>query len=95
MLSYSSPCVHTKKISSMYLNRTRGCNCYASRKLVSNLPMKRHAYGGADLLPIAVPETWYLVLLLKPKKLFFSTNSAILTESSAGIDFLSCLSKTS
>ena len=78
----------------MYLNHTKGCNCCVSRKLVSNLSMKRHAYGGANLVPIAVPETC-LILLLNSKKLFFNINSAILTKSSVGIHFLSCLSKVS
>ena len=79
----------------MYLNHTKGCNCCVSRKLVSNLSMKRHAYGGANLVPIAVPETCCLILLLNSKKLFFNTNPAILTKSSVGIHFLSCLSKAS
>ena len=77
----------------MHLNHTRSCNCCVSRKLVSNLSMKRHAYGGANLVPIAVPEKCWLILLLNSKKLFFNTNSSILTKSSVEIDFLSWLSK--
>ena len=47
----------------MYLNHTEGCNCCDSRKLVSNLSIKRQAYGGANLKPIAVPETCFAVKL--------------------------------
>ena len=76
----------------LYLSNTKGCNCCISRKLVLNLSMKkRPAYGGANLVPIAVPETC-LILLLNSNKLFFNTNSAILTKS-VGIHILSCLSK--
>ena len=57
--------------------------------------MERHAYGGANLVPTAVPETCCLILLLNSEKLFFNTNSAVLTKSSMGIHFLSCLSKAS
>ena len=57
--------------------------------------MKRHAYGSANLVPIVVCETCCLILLFNSKKLFFNTNSAILTKSSMGIHFLSCLSKAS
>ena len=72
----------------MYLSHTKGCNCCVSRKVVWNLSMKRHAYGGANLVPIAVPETCCLILLLNSKKLFFSTNCAILTKSSVRIHFM-------
>ena len=75
----------------MYLNRTRDWNCCASRKRFATLPMKRHAYGGANLLLIAVPETCCFILRLNSKKLFFNTNSATLNKSvgnkSVGIDF--------
>ena len=57
--------------------------------------MKRHAYGGANLVPMTVPKTCCLILLLNSKKLFFNTNSAIVTKSSVGIQFFSCLSKDS
>ena len=56
--------------------------------------MKRRPYGGANLVSIAVPETCCLILLLNSKKLFFNTNSAILTKSPVATDFLSCLSQT-
>ena len=49
--------------------------------------MKRHAYGGTNLVMIAVPETSCLVLLLNLKKLFFNTNSVILNKSYVGINF--------
>ena len=52
---------------SMYLNHTKGYNCCVSRKLSKNLFMKRHAYGGANLVPVAVPETCCLILLLNSK----------------------------
>ena len=93
IFSFSSPCVHIKKISSMYLSHTKGCNCCVSKKLASNLSKKKHAYGGANLLPIAVPETCCLTLLLKSNQLFFNTNSSILTKSFVGMHFTSCLSK--
>ena len=55
------------KILSMYLNHTKGYNCCVSRKLPSNLSMKRHAYGGANLVPVAIPGTCCLILLLNSK----------------------------
>ena len=99
MLSSSLPCVYIKKISPMYLTHSKGCNCYVSRKIVSNLFMERYAYGGVNLplllVAFAVPKTCCSILLLNSKKLFFNTNSAILTKSSVRIDFLSYLSNAS
>ena len=89
MLSSSLPSVHIKKISYMYLNHIRGCNCCISRNCASNLFMERSACGSANLVLMAVPETWCLIVLSSSKKLFFST------ELSVGIHFLSCLSNTS
>ena len=58
-----------------------------------------HAYGGANLVPIAVPGIWCLTDELNSKYLFLRTNSAIFTRSSVGIDLLSntlsCFLKTS
>ena len=53
--------------------------------------MKRKAYGGANFVPIAVPDIyWRILLLLKIlKKWFFSTNWAILTSLSVGICIMS------
>ena len=79
----------------MYLNHTRDGKYFISKKVVSNLSMKRHAYGGPNLVPIAVSETCCLILLLNLKNLFFNTNSTILTKSPVEINFLSCLSQTS
>ena len=79
----------------MYLNHTSDCKYFISKKVVSNLSMKRHAYGGPNLVPIVVSETCCLILLLNSKNLFFNTNSTILTKSPVEINFLSCLSQTS
>ena len=73
----------------MYLNHIRGCNCCILRKHVSNVFMKRSTCGSANLVLMAVPETWCLIVLSSSKKLFFSTKWSV------GKHFLSCLSNTS
>ena len=52
-----------------------------------------HAYGGANLIPMAVPEICGLQSPLNSKYLFLSTNSAILTRSLVRMGFPSRLSK--
>ena len=42
-------------------------------------------YGGANLVPIAVPKICYLFSLLNSEKLFLRTNSANLTRSLVGL----------
>ena len=51
------------------------------------------AYGGANLVPIAVPEICWNVSLLNSKNLLLNTNSAILIKSSVGIFFQRSLVK--
>ena len=44
-----------KKMSSIYLSHTKGFTACVSRKSISTLSMKIHAYGGgANLVPMAV-----------------------------------------
>ena len=75
----------------MYLNHSKGSNSCVSRKLAQTSPWKDMHM----VVHTAVPETCCLILLLNSEKLFFNTNSAVLTKSSMGIHFLSCLSKAS
>ena len=53
--------------------------------------MKIHAYSGANLVPLAVPEVYCLTFESNSKKLFLSTNSAMSTKDADGT-FLSDLS---
>ena len=46
--------------------------------------MKIHAYGGANLVPMAVPEICCLTFESNSNKLFLSTNSAMSTKSTDG-----------
>ena len=62
-----SPCVQIKKISLRYLNHTKRCNSWVSRKAVSVLSINKHAYRGANLVPIAVPEIFCLIYPLNSK----------------------------
>ena len=78
-------------MSSMYLSHTKGFITCVSRKSISTLPMKIHAYGGANLVPMAVPETCCLTFESNSKKLFLSTSSAMSTKFAEGT-FLSDLS---
>ena len=43
------------------------------------------AYGGVNLVPIAVPEICWNVSLLNSRKLLLNSNSAFLIKSSVGI----------
>ena len=40
----------------MYLSHTEGVTVCVSRKSISTLSMKTHAYGGANLVPMPLPE---------------------------------------
>ena len=66
---------------SMYLRHTKGLTVCVSRKSIATLSMKIHAYGGANLVPMAVPEIFCLTFESNSKKLFLSTNSAMSTKS--------------
>ena len=78
-------------MSSVYLSHTKPFTACVSRKSISILLMKIHAYGGANLVLMAIPETFYLIFESNSKKLFLSTNSAMSTKSADGT-FLSDLS---
>ena len=79
----------------MYLNHTKGCNSCVSKKLISNISINKHAYGNANLVPIALPKACFLMLLLNSKRLFFKANPSTLTKSPVGMDFLPSLFKAS
>ena len=71
-LSYRNQFIETMH----YLNHAKGCNCCVSRILASKFSMRKHAYGGTDLVPIAVPETCCLTLILNSEKLLFNSLNA-------------------
>ena len=75
----------------MYLSHTKGFTTCVSRKSIATLSMKIHVYGGANLVPMAVPEICRLTFESNSKKLFLSTNSTMSTKSAVGT-FLSDLS---
>ena len=78
-------------MSSVYLSHTKGFTTCVSRESISTLSMKIHAYVGANLVPVAVPEICCLTFGSNSKKLFLSTNSAMSTKSTDR-SFLSDLS---
>ena len=80
-----------KNMSSIYLNYYHDLTVSESRKSFSILSINKDAYGGANLVPMAVPEICWMILFSNSKKLFFSINSAISTKSVDGI-FLSAFS---
>ena len=53
--SLSCPCVQIKKMSSIKRHHTRGLYGAFSRAVASRDPINRFAYGGAILVPMAVP----------------------------------------
>ena len=67
-----SQCVHVKKYHLCIWTILGVATAAFSKNFVSNLSVKRHAYGVANLALIAVPETCCLILLLNSKKLFFN-----------------------
>ena len=69
--SFSSLSFQIKKMSSMYLSHTEGFTASVSIELFSTLSIKIHAYGGADLVPMAVPEICCLTFESNSKKLFW------------------------
>ena len=70
--SFSSLSFQIKKMSSMYLSHTEGFTASVSIQLFSTLSMKIHAYGGANLVPMAVPEISCLTFESNSKKLFWA-----------------------
>ena len=80
---------------SIYLNHTKGCFSWVSRETVSILSINKHASGGANLVPIVVPEIRCLIYLLSSKQIFFRTKSTVLISSFVGIVCFSLLSSTS
>ena len=71
-LSFSSPCVQIKDISSIYRYHANGRYSCVLRKLVSKLSMKIQAYVGANLVPIAaVPDICCLIIALQYKMSHF------------------------
>ena len=76
------------KTLSMYFNHTKSSTVCVSRKLVSTLSMNIHAYGGANVIPMAVPEICCLTFESDSKKLFLSTNSAMSTKSAGGTELI-------
>ena len=54
--SLSSPSVQMKSMSSIYLNHNHGLTISEPRKLFSILSINKHAYGGTNLVPMAVQE---------------------------------------
>ena len=56
-----------KKISSIYLNHTKGCISWVSRNTVSILSITNTRKVGANLVPTAVPEICCLICPLNSK----------------------------
>ena len=78
-------------MSSMYLSHTKSFTACVSRKSISTSSLKIHAYGGANLVPMEIPEIYCLTFESNSKKLFVSRNSAMSIKS-ANRTFLSDLS---
>ena len=74
-----------KNMSSIYLNYNHGLTISGSRKSFSILSVDKHLHGGANLVPMAVPEICWMILVSNSKKLFANINSAISTKSVHGI----------
>ena len=45
-----------KNVSSIYLNHNHGLTISESRKSLSILSINKHAYGGTNLVPVAILE---------------------------------------
>ena len=72
----SSPCSQIKKMLSVYLRHIISFSSEALRIFSSKSAINKLAYGGANLLPIAVPRTCLKVFSSNWTMLFFSTISA-------------------
>ena len=71
----SSPCFQMENISSIYLHHIRGYRSMTSKILSSISAINTFAYGGANLVPIAVALNCIKVVSLKWKILLFKTSS--------------------
>ena len=71
----------------------RGCSSLSSKILSSRSAINRIAYGGANLVPIAVPLTLFKVFSLNWKMLFLKTISGSSTKESVVTFFFVLASK--
>ena len=67
--SFSLPCVHIIKMSSMYLFQSWGCSVWLSRNSFSMEAIKMLAKVGANFVPIAVPHICLYILSANSKML--------------------------
>ena len=74
----------SKRYPQCILAILKGFTVCVSRESISTLSMKIHAYGGANLVPTALPEICCLTFESNSKKLFLSTNSAVSNKSVDG-----------
>ena len=81
----SSPCSQMKNISSIYLHHLRGCSSVSFKILSTRSAINIIAYGGANLVPIAVPLNCFKVFSLNWKMLFFKTISASSNKSQSSL----------
>ena len=75
-LSFSSPCSQRKKMPSMYLHHRYGLNSISRKIYSSNSAINNILYGGANLVPVAVPHFFFEVFSINVKILFLRTTSA-------------------
>ena len=61
--SLSSPSVPMKNMPSIYLNHNHGLTRSESRKLFPILSINKPTYGGANLVPMAVSELCWMILV--------------------------------
>lgn len=80
--SSSSPWVHSKNISSIYLSRKEGLICSMLRIIFSISSINMQVYGGETFASMIVPDTCSLSLELNSKELFFSITFYIWNRSS-------------
>ena len=64
-------------MSAIYLSLTLGFKFCVVKKSVLNLSIKMHAYGGANSIPLTVPEICCFIFESNSKNLFFRTNLAV------------------
>ena len=81
----SSPCSQIKNISSICLHHMRGFSSISCKIISSRSPMNRMAYGGANVVPFAIPLYCFNVFSMNWKSLFFKTISASPTKVSVVI----------
>ena len=61
--SLSSSSVQMKNMSSIYLNHDHGLTIFELRKLFSILSKNKHAKDRSNLVPMAVPEVCWIILV--------------------------------